>query len=55
MKCQRQLIKIQHVIKPGYADYQQHLFIIWIDYYDKMHGRYSKVAPEVTAWTVKAE
>lgn len=54
MKCQRQLIKIQHGIKPGYADYQQHLFIIGIDYYDKMHGTYSTVDPEATAWTVKA-
>lgn len=53
-ECQRQLIEIQHVIKPGYADYQQHWFIIWIDYYDKMHSRYSKDAPEITAWTVKA-
>lgn len=30
---QRQLIKIQHVITPGFADYLQ-VFIFWIDYYD---------------------
>lgn len=34
MNFQRQLIKSQHVIRPGYADYQQHLLIIWLDYYE---------------------
>lgn len=50
---QRQLIKIQHVITAGFADYLQ-VFIFWIDYYDKMHATHSKVTFEVTAWPEKA-